>query len=103
MYLILRCSPLTQFCLQQMAPPVQVKTKSCELLDRMSGKGLAVSYKFTRTISIFSPKMASIELSFVNNGDKPLTDIHIGEKVSLDSGINVYKLQRNYLDSASVF
>ncbi|XP_064608318.1 AP-3 complex subunit beta-2-like isoform X2 [Liolophura sinensis] len=71
-----------------MAPPVQVKTKSYELLNRMSGNGLALSYKFTRTISIFSPKMASIELSFVNNSDKPLKEIHIGDK-KLQSGMEM--------------
>ena len=61
--------------------PVSVKTKNYELLSRMKGNGLNVCYKFTRTISIFSPKMVSIELTFTNLGETPLQAIGIGDKV----------------------
>ena len=55
---------------------------SIELLNRITGGGLSVSYRFTRTISIFSPRMISIELTFTNNGEKAMDVIKIGEKVS---------------------
>ena len=54
----------------------------------MTGNGLSVTYKFTRTISIYSPKMASIELTFNNNTDKTLNAIKIGDKVK-DLGIHL--------------
>ena len=53
-----------------------------ELLNKISGNGLCVSYKFSRTISVFSPKMVSIELTFTNNKDDDVSNIKIGEKVS---------------------
>ena len=58
-----------------------MSTKSFELLNKMKGNGLSVTYRFTRTISIFSPKMVSIELSFTNESDSKVSAIRIGEKV----------------------
>ena len=52
-----------------------------ELLNRITGHGLAVDYRFTRTVSIFSKQMVSVELLFVNNSDAPLNSIRIGHKV----------------------
>ncbi|XP_029651134.1 AP-3 complex subunit beta-2 isoform X1 [Octopus sinensis] len=57
-----------------------VNNKSYELLNRMTAKGLSVKYCFTRTISIFNPKMTSIELTFTNECDKPMNSIKIGNK-----------------------
>lgn len=57
-----------------------VSTKSYELLNKMKGNGLSVTYRFTRTISIFSPKMVSIELNFTNESDSKVSAIRIGEK-----------------------
>ncbi|XP_041375514.1 AP-3 complex subunit beta-2-like [Gigantopelta aegis] len=68
--------------------PVNVKTKTYELLSRMKGNGLNVCYKFTRTISIFSPKMVSIELSFTNLGETNLQAIGIGDK-KLQPGMEI--------------
>ena len=58
-----------------------VSSKTYELLNKMKGNGLSVTYRFTRTISIFSPKMVSIELSFSNGSDSTVSSIKIGEKV----------------------
>lgn len=58
---------------------ITITPKSYELLHRISGNGLSVTYKFTRTISVFSPKMVSVELFLTNNGDVPLTNVKIGE------------------------
>ncbi|KAL3884495.1 hypothetical protein ACJMK2_024630 [Sinanodonta woodiana] len=63
-----------------MISPLEVPLKTYELLNKMQGKGLTVSYKFTRTISVFSPKMVSIEMIFTNLSDKPINSIKIGDK-----------------------
>ncbi|KAL5004173.1 hypothetical protein ScPMuIL_017629 [Solemya velum] len=57
-----------------------VQSKSHDLLNKMSGNGLSVSYRFTRTISIFSPKMVSIELCLTNHSENQLANIKVGEK-----------------------
>lgn len=68
--------------------PSSIPAKVYELLNRMTGKGLSVSYKFTRTVSIFSPKMASIEMTFVNSSDNTITGINIGDK-KLQPGMEI--------------
>ena len=70
--------------------PVQVESKSHELLNKMAGDGLGATYKFTRTISIFSPKMVSIELSFTNNSDKTLSGIKVGQKVGTNVKVETF-------------
>lgn len=73
----------------QMFAPVQVSSKMYDLLNKMGGDGLSVTYKFTRTISIFSPKMVSIELSFANNGEKTLSGIKVGQK-KIQPGMDIH-------------
>lgn len=65
----------------QFVQPMNIPLKSYELLNRMTGKGLGITYKFTRTVSVFSPKMVSIELTLTNHGDNQLSAIKIGKKV----------------------
>lgn len=74
----------TELCVGmfQIVQGITITPKSYELLHRISGNGLSVTYKFTRTISVFSPKMVSVELFLTNNGDVPLTSVKIGETVS---------------------
>ena len=60
----------------------QIQGKSYELLNKLSGNGLSATYKFTRTISIFSPKMVSIELCLTNGSDNTLSAIKLEQKVS---------------------
>ncbi|RUS71773.1 hypothetical protein EGW08_020467 [Elysia chlorotica] len=59
---------------------ISIVPKEHELLNRLSSGGLTVTYKYTRTISIFSPKMVSLELTFTNAGDKPFSAIKVGDK-----------------------
>ncbi|XP_061173908.1 AP-3 complex subunit beta-2-like [Saccostrea echinata] len=68
--------------------PMNIALKSYELLNRMTGNGLGITYKFTRTISVFSPKMVSIELTLTNHGDKPLSAIKVGKK-TLQPGMEI--------------
>ncbi|XP_052235649.1 AP-3 complex subunit beta-2-like [Dreissena polymorpha] len=63
----------------QMFTP-QVQGKTYELLNKLSGDGLGITYKFTRTISIFTPKMVSIELTFTNSSESIVSNIRIGQK-----------------------
>ncbi|KAH3752044.1 hypothetical protein DPMN_186652 [Dreissena polymorpha] len=64
----------------QMFTP-QVQGKTYELLNKLSGDGLGITYKFTRTISIFTPKMVSIELTFTNSSESIVSNIRIGQKL----------------------
>ena len=82
--------------------------KSHELLHRISGSGLSIEYKFTRTISVFSPKMTSIELLLVNSGDAPLSNIKLSDTVwkqffSGDGGGGGVKRRGFFLVSSVIF
>ncbi|BFY98475.1 hypothetical protein BsWGS_01515 [Bradybaena similaris] len=68
---------------------VTVPSKTYELLNRLSTGGLTVTYKYTRTISLFSPKMVSIELTFTNAGEAPFSGIKIGDK-KIHSGMEMH-------------
>jgi hypothetical protein len=80
--------PITKtcaWCLQISSPPAAVFVPQVqrELLNRMTGEGLAVTYRFTRTVSIFSPKMIAIEILFTNHSDAPIEHIKLHDSVSL--------------------
>uniref|UniRef100_A0A8C9TXX8 AP-3 complex subunit beta n=1 Tax=Scleropages formosus TaxID=113540 RepID=A0A8C9TXX8_SCLFO len=70
------CLCVTAF---QVSSPVFVPPKSHELLHRMSGKGLAVSYHFPRQPCAYSHRMVSVQLTLTNGRDQPLEDICVGE------------------------
>ncbi|XP_042226340.1 AP-3 complex subunit beta-2-like isoform X3 [Homarus americanus] len=57
-----------------------VPTVTQELLNRISGGGLAVACRFTRSPHLYSPRMTSVELSFTNNGSEEIRDISVGSK-----------------------
>ncbi|KAK7116839.1 AP-3 complex subunit beta-2-like isoform X2 [Littorina saxatilis] len=67
---------------------INVTPKSYDLLHRISGNGLSITYKFTRTISVFSPNMASIELTLTNNSEGPLNNIKLGD-IKVQPGMEV--------------
>ena len=71
------------FIIIQIVQGLSVPAREHELLNRLSSGGLTATYKYTRTISIFSPKMVSIELTFTNAGEAPYTAIKIGDKVCI--------------------
>ena len=70
--------------------PLPTPRPKMELLNRVTGGGLAVSYTFTRTISVMSSRFVCIELSFTNFGDQPVKSVHIGNKVRLMSYVSVF-------------
>ena len=72
----------------QVTNPLCVPDKSYELLNRITGGGLQVHYKFTRRPHISSDKMLAIELTFKNTSDSPLSNIGIGD-TRLQSGMSM--------------
>ncbi|XP_053697786.1 AP-3 complex subunit beta-2 isoform X1 [Sabethes cyaneus] len=68
--------------------PNYIPVKSNELLNKVNGFGLEISYRFIRSPHIFSTKMISVELVFTNRGNMELTDILIGKK-SLQAGMHL--------------
>ncbi|XP_069948502.1 AP-3 complex subunit beta-2 isoform X2 [Cherax quadricarinatus] len=67
-----------------------VPTATHELLNRLSGGGLAVSCRFTRSPHLYSPRMTSVELSFTNNSSEEIRDISIGSK-KLAPGMSLHE------------
>ena len=72
----------------QVTSPSYVPDKSYELLNRITGGGLQVHYRFTRRPHISSDKMLAIELTFKNTSDSPLSNISIGD-TRLQSGMSM--------------
>ncbi|XP_056646948.1 AP-3 complex subunit beta-1 [Diorhabda sublineata] len=60
--------------------PVYHNTKTMELLNRINGKGLSATYRFTRSPHLYSPSMTNINLVFMNNSSGDIEDIRIGKK-----------------------
>lgn len=69
--------------------PSFIEYKYKELLNKVSGHGLTVSYRFSRSPHLFSSSMASIELVFVNQSDDEITEIQVGQQKLLPSGMNL--------------
>lgn len=66
----------------QIVPPAFYPIKEIELLDRISGRGLSITYRYTRNPHLFSSNMVNINLSFKNTlSDDEITDIKMGKKV----------------------
>uniref|UniRef100_A0AAY5ELT1 AP-3 complex subunit beta n=1 Tax=Electrophorus electricus TaxID=8005 RepID=A0AAY5ELT1_ELEEL len=70
--------------------PVFVPVHTYELLHRMTGKGLAAQYHFSRQPCIYDDRMISVQLTFSNNGDHTLENIHISEKTSAGQNIHCF-------------
>ncbi|XP_061232814.1 AP-3 complex subunit beta-1 isoform X2 [Neopsephotus bourkii] len=69
---------------------VSVPTKTHELLHRMSGKGLAAHYHFSRQPCIFGDRMVSVQLTVTNTTDRKIENIHIKEK-KLPPGMRMHE------------
>ncbi|KAL8203754.1 UNVERIFIED_CONTAM: AP-3 complex subunit beta-1 [Gekko kuhli] len=54
--------------------------KTHELLHRMSGKGLAAHYHFSRQPCIYGDKMVSVQVTLSNTTEQKIENIHVGEK-----------------------
>uniref|UniRef100_A0A663EVI9 AP-3 complex subunit beta n=1 Tax=Aquila chrysaetos chrysaetos TaxID=223781 RepID=A0A663EVI9_AQUCH len=70
--------------------PVSVPTKTHELLHRMSGKGLAAHYHFSRQPGIFGDRMVSVQVTVTNTTDQKIENIHIKEK-KLPPGMRMHE------------
>ncbi|KAI4503874.1 hypothetical protein M0802_001277 [Mischocyttarus mexicanus] len=57
-----------------------IPVKKYEMLNSITGHGLKVEYRFTRSQHLVSPHLISIELTFTNDGNKQIKDIQIGNK-----------------------
>ncbi|XP_074851552.1 AP-3 complex subunit beta-1 isoform X2 [Carettochelys insculpta] len=69
--------------------PTFVPMKTHELLHRMSGKGLAAHYHFSRQPCIFGGQMISVQVTLTNTTDHKLENIHIGER-KLPAGMKMH-------------
>lgn len=65
-------------------------TKTHELLHRMSGKGLAAHYHFSRQPGIFGDRMVSVQVTVTNTTDQKIENIHIKEK-KLPPGMRMHE------------
>lgn len=63
----------------QIVEPTVVPKKTSELLNRIKGEGVQVSYRFTRRPHISSPKLVGVELSVQNTLDTSIGAVSIGE------------------------
>uniref|UniRef100_A0A8C3H2Q4 AP-3 complex subunit beta n=1 Tax=Corvus moneduloides TaxID=1196302 RepID=A0A8C3H2Q4_CORMO len=72
------------------ATQVSVPTKTHELLHRMSGKGLAARYHFSRQPGIFGDHMVPVQVTVTNTTDQKIENIHIGEK-KLPPGMRMHE------------
>lgn len=61
--------------------PNFISTKNIELLNRITGNGLCITYKYTRCSHLFSNSMVNIALTFCNSSNEDIKDIRIGQKV----------------------
>ncbi|XP_014666116.1 PREDICTED: AP-3 complex subunit beta-2-like [Priapulus caudatus] len=62
--------------------PAHVPTRTHELLNRMAGAGLSVSYRFTRGENIYSASMVTVELTLTNHSDNDIKKISLSQKKS---------------------
>ncbi|NXW78067.1 AP3B1 protein, partial [Hirundo rustica] len=69
---------------------VSVPTKTHELLHRMSGKGLAAHYHFSRQPGVFGDRMVPVQVTLTNTTDQKIENIHIGEK-KLPPGMRMHE------------
>lgn len=66
-----------------------IPNKASELLNKISGKGLRVDFRFTRSQHLVSSAMTSIELTFSNESSDVIKDIKVGSK-NLQSGMQMH-------------
>lgn len=64
----------------ELVGPNHIPLTSTELINKVNGYGLGVTYRFTRAPHLFSPTMVSIELLFTNHSNDVMENIKIGSK-----------------------
>ncbi|XP_019373794.1 PREDICTED: AP-3 complex subunit beta-1 [Gavialis gangeticus] len=80
---------LTSSSVIDVSAPVFVPMETHELLHRMSGKGLAAHYHFSRQPCIYGDQMVSVQVTLTNTTDQKIENIHIGEK-KLPAGMKMH-------------
>lgn len=58
-----------------------VPLKKTSLLNSITGHGLKIEYRFTRSQHLVSSSLVSIELTFLNESNNVIKDIQTGNKV----------------------
>ncbi|CAH1404204.1 unnamed protein product [Nezara viridula] len=75
----------------QLVGPNHIPLKGVEVLNKVTGRGLAVEARYTRQPHLYSPKMTSVELKFTNHTNTDtFTDIKVSSK-SLPNGMSMYE------------
>lgn len=74
----------------QPASAKYIPTATQELLNRLSGGGLSLACRFTRSPHLYSPRMTSVELSFTNSSSEEIRDINVGSK-KLAPGMSLHE------------
>ncbi|CAK9807053.1 AP-3 complex subunit beta-1 [Anthophora quadrimaculata] len=66
-----------------------IPIKKSELLNSITGHGLKIEYRFTRSQHLVSSYLVTIELTFSNEGSEPIKDIQMGVK-NLPKGMLIH-------------
>ncbi|KAH8323065.1 hypothetical protein KR074_000562 [Drosophila pseudoananassae] len=72
----------------ELVGPSHIEFKHKELLNKVSGHGLQLGYRFTRAPHLFSSSMCSIELQFQNRGEQEITNVRLGQ-TTLPAGMQL--------------
>uniref|UniRef100_A0A4W5MFS6 AP-3 complex subunit beta n=1 Tax=Hucho hucho TaxID=62062 RepID=A0A4W5MFS6_9TELE len=94
--------PLSCAALLQVSGPAFVPEKSHDLLHRMTGKGLSAQYQFPRQPCLYQPSMVSVQISLTNTSDRPLEQIHIGDRSPTGLNMHCFNTIECLLPEASV-
>uniref|UniRef100_A0A4W5MIB0 AP-3 complex subunit beta n=1 Tax=Hucho hucho TaxID=62062 RepID=A0A4W5MIB0_9TELE len=86
----------------QVSGPAFVPEKSHDLLHRMTGKGLSAQYQFPRQPCLYQPSMVSVQISLTNTSDRPLEQIHIGDRSPTGLNMHCFNTIECLLPEASV-
>lgn len=68
--------------------PSYISYSHKELLNKLTGHGLKVSYRYTRSPHLYSSAMVSLELQFINQGTEEISNIQMGQS-SLPPGMQM--------------
>nr|XP_033198034.1 AP-3 complex subunit beta-2 isoform X1 [Bombus vancouverensis nearcticus] len=70
-----------------------IPIKKSELLNTITGHGLKIEYRFTRSQHLVSAYLVTIELAFSNESSEPVKEIQIGVK-NLPKGMVIHDFMR---------
>lgn len=73
----------------ELVGPVHVSMDKRELLNKTNSHGLQINYRFTRAPHLYSAKMVSIELTFHNESNNELENIHLSDKSALPANVAI--------------